>query len=46
MEGVVATIVVVIASALLLFALRANDADMEICMKKHSHDVCFQELNR
>ena len=44
MNGVVASIVVVLFSAMLLFALRSND--MEVCQQKHSYDVCFQELNR
>lgn len=44
MNGVIASIAVVVFSAFLLLSLR-ND-DMEICMQKHSYDVCFHSLNR
>lgn len=44
MNGVIASIVVVVFSAMLLFALR--DAGMQECMVNHSKEVCLHTLAR
>jgi len=46
MNGVIATIVVFLFSAMVLFALRADDDAMAKCQVDHSYEVCFHSLHR
>jgi hypothetical protein len=45
MNGVVASIVVVVMSALILFALR-DDGSMQECLKAYSEATCYHTLAR
>ena len=45
MNGVVASIVVVVMSALILFALR-DGGTMQECMKAYSEATCYHTLAR
>lgn len=46
MNGVVASIVVVLFSAVVLFALRSDGEAMAKCQERFSYDTCFHSLNR
>jgi hypothetical protein len=45
MNGVIASIVVIVMSALILFALR-DDGSMQECMKVYSEATCYHTLAR